>query len=469
MLSGIYDRCGIITAHLIDPLSELINTIIHIPNDSPNAIGFYYESNKIVTTALFNIYDNHPVSWMKMGSTMDMLLASPYLDKISYYPLILDNTEASKAILTKPFERKNMNKLEEKFRALVIETIGKNASSIQDKNTIYTHLLLKYANISGYDLNPITGYSLVNKVLMGLMGITSEDKINTSIISCPLIKTLKSIVINKAEYPSDIEANNYIHECRKEITTIAAIFVDLFTTNNSFRTKILSKNNGFNHPLLNLSPLFARETELLSYITSSLQKGEINNNMLNDIILDLGKERFTLGNYQVLPQSIQPQPILEVSTEVLSCTFQQEDILPETNPLIELGTYISHIADSFARSEILTINLGGIIASYNKLIASTNLSKIKVPHIGGTNTISRTGIITIPGESDFDHLIVPIDSKHIAIPMYNIDMKPLSDAQLMDILIYIDSLRTSDGTGNTRYINIQNEITHELALRRKNA
>ena len=58
-----------------------------------------------------------------------------------------------------------------------------------------------------------------------------------------------------------------------------------------------------------------------------------------------------------------------------------------------------------------------------------------------------------------------MNNKILMIPMINANLKLLSEEQLMDILIYLDSLRTSDGTGDTRFSHLQNEITYELSKR----
>ena len=44
--------------------------------------------------------------------------------------------------------------------------------------------------------------------------------------------------------------------------------------------------------------------------------------------------------------------------------------------------------------------------------------------------------------------------------------KRYSNQQLMDILIYIDSLRDSNGNGNNKYCKLQNDITYELTNRK---
>jgi hypothetical protein len=488
-IAHIYEKCGIITTCLTDPLSQLINKIMGLHEDDPNAIGFYYEAElhgvNRCTVILFNIYDNDPIPWLRLGYTMDLLLASPFVTKITYYPIATTPSDSSSSLLSRATMSKGINgnkmskKLEDMFRAVVVDTISTNAKAIHDKNISYTALLLKIAGITGEDADRltskiITGYSLVNRVLLTLMGIKSVDftKISSSIIPTPLLKKPISI-ISPRENGNENDIKYIIEESRREITKLVAIFVDLFTTHDIFRANILATRSSItltnkSSSPTNLDRLFVRENELVSHIVGGLQNGIISNTTLNDIIKDLSNERFSLGNYQSLPTSINPSKTIQVTSDNIMCTFQQPQSQTNIDPLRDLGIYITHLIDSFDNPEPLTINLGEILNIYNNAIKGTNLPKIPIPHID-THTLSRQSIVIIPGDIDREGLlnnenrIIP----SVAIPMYNGNLTSLSESQLLDILVYIDSLRDSDGTSDTRFANLQNEITHEIARRRK--
>jgi hypothetical protein len=655
----IRERCGIMTACLTDPLSQLINKIVGLSDDDPNAVGFYYETdlcgdNKCIVF-LFNTYDNDPIPWIKTEYTMDLLLSSPFITKIIYYPLSTEGIDSSSSLFfretmsygnstckdVKTFFHPFVNGLEEMFRKTVLETIDVNSKEVNDKNGSYMSLLLREIDIIDknaymFDGRIITGYSLVNNVLFTLMGIKHGDhvKISSNVVPCPLLKKSVSFMIpHKNASESDI--NYVIEESRCEITKLMAVSVDLFTTNHVFRSNVLSMRfNGKrcveidskSFPIA-LDSLFSRESELVAYVVGCLQNGIINNGILNDIIRDLGNERFklvnqiprypksVLGNYQSLPISINPREHICVMTDAMMCTFQQTQI--NTDPLRNLGVYISNIADSINKPGIITINLEEMITAYNNAIEGTNLPEISTYHnshqsgsqysrkniISEINTfnmnnvsgnkyaMSRQAIIAIPCKEDkvlsnyemeallpftadlttgcnkvasredslnlrsigkicdilgnsnikdvekmpsfwgsncdisdsrFTEILdkenkvlsagnillqdattadslnpqqiqrildilgneggtdAPVNSKYIQIPVYedkenkilstgNIlgNLSMLSEEQLLDILVYIDSLRDTDGTGNTRFANFQNEITYELARRRK--
>ena len=477
-IPSMHGKCGIMTVCLIDPLSQLINKISGNKDTDVNAVGLYYESElhgvKNCTVILFNTYDNAPVPWLRLGYTMDLLLASPFVTKITYYPIVTHESDIPGPLLSKNNMsiRSGRKRIEETFRTVVIQMIGNNARSILDKNISYTTLLLKIAGITGEEADRltntvVTGYSLINKVLLSLMGIEKADpvKINSSIIPCPLLK--QPITISAPQEPSNETDIKYIiEESRREITKLAAVFVDLFTTHDGFRTNVLNthmKKSGHT----NLDNLFTFETELITHVVGGLHNGIISNSSLNEVIQNLMSERFQLGNYQRLSMSVNPQSTIHVTNDNMICTFQQPSILFDNDPLRDIGAYISHITESFSNSEILTIDLGGLISAYNNTVAGTKINKILVPYIGGNHTLSRSAIVTIPGDPNSEHIKIPTDTKTIAIPMYNGNLTSLTESQLTDILVYIDSLRTNDGSGDTRFSNLQNEIIHELARRRR--
>jgi hypothetical protein len=470
---NIYGRCGIITACLVDPLSQLINKFSGLREDDMNAVGFYYEAefhgiNKM-TVILFNTYDNDPIPWLRLGYTMDLLLGSPFVTKIAFYPLVNSGPLLTRASIKSKTVK---TKLEETFRAIVIQTININANAIHDKNLSYTALLLRIAGITGEEVDRLigsimTGYSLVNKVLLTLMGIEKADlvKISSSIIPCPLLQQPITIT---APYESGHESDikYVIEESRREITKLVAVFVDLFTSHEMFRQNVLATRLSSEREKSDISKLLHCEEELITHMVDGIQNGVISNETLNELIKDLMNERFQLNNYQPLALSTRPLTEVKVIDETIMCTFQQPTSIQNTEPLQELGNYIQHLADCFENPQALTINLGTLISLYNDMIKGTSLNKVEFyPKNPGNHTMSRPAIITLPGQPNSETLTLPFSTDTIAIPMYNCNLTPFTDSQLLDVLVYIDSLRSSDGTHDTRFSTLQNEITHELAQR----
>lgn len=459
--TNIHECCGIITVSLCDPLSLLISKIMGLKEDDPNAVGFYYQSNiygtNEYTVTLFNVYDNDPIPWLRLGSTMDLLLSSPFITRITFYPLLTNKSESEGTLLSRAtMLRKRQDHMEEKFRVTVIEAISNNAKGLHDKHVSYTNLLLKLAGIEDVLTHkPVTGYTLINHVLLSLMKIPNEEISSSSIVPCPLLKAPISI---RASYDkvNDDELRFVVEESRREITKLVAIFVDLYTSHELFRTNILTlRTTG--KLSSNLDNLINIETELVSHVIGGLQTGILSNSTLNDIIKDLSKERISLGINQSLPVSLHPNKHVEVTNTTISCTFQQEDQPINTNPLRDLGIYLAHLVESFQTADKFTIDLNQIILSYNNTIQGTNLPMVVIPDTGTIASREVTAILC-----DYQNL----NEESQAIPMSNGNLTNLSEGQLNDLLVYIDSLRDSDGITNMRFANLQNQVTYELARRK---
>lgn len=511
-----YERCGIITACLTDPLSQFINKITGLKDSDHNSVGFYYHGElhgiNRCTVILFNIYDNDPVPWLRLGYTMDLLLASPFVTKITFYPIVTNQHGSllSRATLS-TVKHSREPKLEDMFRAVVIETINSNASAIHEKNVSYTALLLKIFGVTGGEADRlmdglITGYTLVNKVLLTLMGIKQSDlnKIGSSIVPCPLL--MKPVTISAPrETVSDNDIKYIVEESRREITKLVAVFVDLYTTHEIFRNNVLATRTSSSYSdYVNLTSLFSKETELITHVVSGIRNGIISNSTLNDIIYDLSNERFNLVNkipghiHQSLPMSTNPNKTVQIIMETPMCTFQDQSLNYNHHndynieSLRDLGIYLEHIIESFDNPEPLTINLGALIAAYNNAIRgipsldsstinilgnleypsrdSSNLStQSHSRNTGFSSTLSRHAVITMPNPTPLSSNTQKINNQQttISVPMYSGNLSVLTDQQLIDILVYIDSLRDSDGSGDTRFANLQNEITHELSRRRR--
>lgn len=403
-------QCGIIFVSLIDPLSQIISKITG--SKDINAVGFYYMDamSKQYRVILYNTYNNSPVSWMKLGCSKDVLSDSPFITKIVYYPYASNDID---------------------FRASVIKTITEN--KVSDN---YSLLLLKCARLlEEKDENFDTGYTLVNTVL--------EQK---DILLCSLPPvTITSIPIK----PSDEDIEYIVKQSRKEITNLFATFIDLFTTNRSFNLNVL-RLNIFNPKLLSL------EDQLLSYLTTGFENGIISSYSVNVIIKNLNEERF--GHGKLLPLIVGPKDV-HITDDDIPCTFQFEPSQINVDPLEDLGIYIKHIVNSLEDPAVTSINLNDIISCYNNLTQNTTLSKIDYP----TKIISKEAIITTSNED----ISISVNSKTVPLTMFNGNLSRLTDSQLTDILVYIDSLRDNRGSGDSKFSNLQNKIVHELALRHK--
>ncbi len=237
--------------------------------------------------------------------------------------------------------------------------------------------------------------------------------------------------------------------------------MDLLTTSTSFYRAIKEKELGDFQ--IDLTNLFNREQQLINFMVSSIQGGLISNNELNNSINQLTKERIILGNYEALAMSIHPATNVEITDQEIMCSFQQPPI-NNTNSLRDLGAYLSHLVQSFEKQEPLIINLTSIVTAYNLAVQNSILPSVLIPTNDKKYTISRSAVVTLIEDLSISSLSIP--EQNIAIPIMGANLVILTETQLTAILIYIDSLREPEGTSDTRFVHLQNEIVRELARRR---
>lgn len=349
-----YGQCGILTAVLTDPLSQLINKITRTDvTYKPNSIGFYYNQQGKYKIILFNTYDNYEVPWLKK-CTLDLLLSCPFTERITLYPI--ESSVFSK--FSKTVEK-------------IIQTSYKH-----DKSTIYTMLLLNFVTGQEYK-NIETGYSLVNKCLLSLMNVSCNDMSDLidNIITCELIQ--KEIILYSTKSSLDYEEikTQVQKENSKELIKISASFMDLFLNSSCFQQRIITL---------------------------------------------IGQEK-------------------------------QEELKPQSSnnqSLVKLGNFIKAILYNYENGEDIIINVNDLIAIYNDLNSGSN-----DPIQSSIELVSKNSVVILP-KSNKD-----IKPKSIIIPMFPSNLGNLTEEQLIDMLIYIDSLK------DTRFSWLQNKIITELARR----
>ncbi len=423
---SIYGRYGIITAHLIDPLYQIINKISGGCDNDYNSIGFYYINNlNQYVVILLDIYDACPIYWMHNDYPMHKILISPFISKINCYQIIDNNllsTENSKtshifnnSILSLSFQGKKdpdlflptensktiqkRSVLEEYFQRLVKKIVN----SINNKN--YSSLLLKFITNEN---KSIMGYNLVNKVLLKLMGKKNimDNQLHKSIISHHLLKNPVTVSVSVNDI--DINTKFIIDKCQCEINKFMTSFTQLFITHKIFRANIL------------------------------------------DVKLNI------------------PQIITEtINTEIINTeTTNKKSINVDINHINDLGTQINNIISLIVQSKDIEQNIiiKNIILSYNNIIHGTNITKLEVPetndipiHLVQSNNRSQLDLIN----SNY------LNSNNISLSINDNNLTSISNEKLLDTLIYIDSMRDTNGIADNKFYHLQNEITYELAKRRQ--
>ena len=335
-------RFGIITVRLTDPLSIIIDQLLSIKEEEPNAVGFYFTINNSKNIALFNSYDGQLVKWISDQYTLTKIIASPFVTKIKCYPLI----ETSSLIIN------DNTLLEKRFIDIVQGLIiaAKFSISMSDFSFIFS----------------ARSDCLINKVLSYLTGEKPEH-----FTDCSLIK-------------------NY----------------------SSYNKKLLLNYNE-------------------EYITDICQN-EIDK--LKEYLLN------HCDNRKMIDLSVFP------SSKITS------------NHLINLHYYLSQIIKCNNR-ETQELAFKNIVALFNDIVTETDIPQITIPK--EITSFLRPKII-------LSHQSLHELTDNILFNStcdYQNNLTILSNEQLLDLLIYIDSLRDSTGLTDIRFAKLQNEITFELANR----
>ena len=239
--------------------------------------------------------------------------------------------------------------------------------------------------------------------------------------------------------------NDIINEdIKKELSKLLIVFIDLFINNLDFQYKILSYEN---NEIIDFKNYLKKDSNLINYISNSISKGFININSINNLINNIKEERINLGNNELIK-------LIELDKNKNNIKIINNILEPLNNniqvdPIFNFKCYLENIIENLNKEII--IDLKELIEYFNKL---SNL-KIELPKYNKTKTKKIT--LIIPNNTlNTNDIIVTSDN-----------LKILNDQELTDILIYIDSLRDSNGNTNNKFNSIENKIIQELGIRNR--
>lgn len=313
-----------------------------------------------------------------------------------------------------------------------------------------------------------------------------------------MAKILSSRFINKMTcYPIDDKHHNTnfqlvsntqngnLEENFIYLVTGLTIFHQKKRNYNSLLLKIVGNNEKLGYNLINkiLCSLNKTSYDNISYINGIMKCSLIKNSVSfnaktfisniddNNIVILINKEirRLTnsfvklLNNHKSFAASITVDLSLfslELNENKSSKSNNDDQIIIESLIMKNLGRYLNQIINSETKSE-QGLAIKNTIITYNNLISDANLPSIEISD--KINILLKPDII-FPHSSNFD--IISTISNNISSENKS-DLNELSDMQLFDILIYIDSLRDTSGLMDNRFSSVQNEITRELSLRHR--
>lgn len=513
---------GIISLKLTDPLSLLLDKITNNVAKA-NAVGFYYNND----VKIFNVYDNYPISWLHpvdvtrdgplgpiglrsltrlgSGTTLQYLIKSNYVKKITCYCMgkkeqstqtdsvagwkSSKSTQASRVSpgpraelaskstpldlgksLTQQTSKPNIftdtgyaqfSQFKSKKNAAQTVTYSKFNTAISNVITLNNKLVNKISkgNIFEHILTDpyssplsITGYSLVNAVLSILFdnnkqNYDSDDDLENKLytanrkeLSKLLLVTPKSI--NTTTSP-DRKKDTDIHDLiLDDLNILAASFVKIFLSNEHFRTAILNQASDDDI-------IFQTEYDLVNAIINSTRNGTVDTIAFNTIINRLSRQR---------------SKILPTFEETKYIKISNDEQMLDHDSLKQLGQQLQQLVYSCNTNSNAIVDLGALISTYNNAVSGTNIEKVVLQSFGTQCTVSKSAVLTFPGDGQIS-VSIPIQDQSFMIPMYNPNLKPYTDNELCSMLLYLDSMRANNGKYDNRYTALQNEIVKELGSR----
>jgi hypothetical protein len=451
--------CGIIRASLRDPVSELldkitryntrdtINTVsTHYPLDHKisaikdiyNAIGIYYEKADDYVVYLFSVYD--------CDNYIDF--TNNNLTDITDCPLISN-------IICHPAE----------FNAeLFVKTANQEIKKAMKVNAVYQNYECLLLDSLGLEYNNkwLTGFDMVNSILRRLTGgkysISQDNIAIRSPIGPPVkIKDIGTEGIGTegigtlgAEGIGTVELK-ITDPMRRRLTVLAAVALNLYTDHHEFNHVILHT--------LDYPTLLQGEEELVQFVNDSVSN-----------------RLFSLADYNHVIQRADPfHTNIKLGNDAIRLTAESVKHLSLNNGKTTnaLGTYLQELVACYQQKQEIVIHLDVLINYYNDMVKPP--LQIEIPDC---NVDSKSGIVTlnkmpsVPTHlimKDMDMMNDMMDSEISMINMDYTDWQKLSKQQLIDLLIYIDSLGSVDENKENvysyRFIRLQNEIAKELSSR----
>lgn len=295
-----------------------------------------------------------------------------------------------------------------------------------------------------------------------------------NILSSPYIKNITCYSMNlpsRTLFNSPNKNNQILEEKFSNIVNGILIGADKNRDYNFLLLKVMKHKikSGYNLinkvlSLLSKNPIILPNFETHELITNKISFN-INNGFINDIndsnILDIcNKEIYKLNKRFNKLFSNNREFASSIDLSSIPLSLDNISSIDTTNYGIKnIGNYLSQLVNSTNKNE-QALAIKNMTITYNNLILGTNLKMINLPE--KINSLLEPNIIDV--NSEISEIISVIN---ININSYHeTDLKPLSAKQLFDILIYIDSLRDTNGTTDTRFSGIQNLIVKELSRRK---
>jgi hypothetical protein len=407
-------REGIIFLKLIDPFSKFISHYLGL--EDSNTIGYYFHNEEnICYVYLFNIFSANVIYLNNGIFTLENIMSIAV--DIILYPINFDKN-ISYPILHKKDLLKN-NSFNNIDRNVFLHLINEDIKKFSPLD--YNFLFQEKENKDGYSIINSLLYKLKNK----------PDKIKCHKLSHhSIFKSPIQLKSNHSRCDQDI-----IDKSKIEINKFLAVMIEKDDIDNLFTKNRL---------------LYSRDKvlELINKINNSLEKGYINKQELIDDINEVNKK---------LKIFIEIPDIKHEKIDVInySYSFVNNEIYVE-KIISKISNYLKSLVQLFdSQEDIPLINLSYIINNFNKFLLLKKYPENYMIIYDNTKEKIKHFIV----ENEYQKIQI---SDTIIITVSEPNLDKLTKEQLLECLVYIDSLRSDDNIQDKKYCVLQNKIIEHL-------
>lgn len=431
---------GIITIVFEDSVSGLILLSSLYPH---SAVGFVYEGeDNVERVYLYYTIDGTVVTFAKDVALSD-ILNHILLRSVSIYDISVKKWKAmgyrGDIDATMSIDRLNDYDQTGKVNRVVYDSF---ISSINDRSST---------------IRIFNGYSIVNRIIRDIWGIERSHEDN-DILKPPFL--VRRIITDNNQTTSDNKLfYSYLSDQQESESDLTII-----------------QRNRNNQPTVQYG----------NFLDGNNSKGVISNIIISFIEAYMKNRRFrshviSLSNPPVqklyVPREITLDDAIDKvisSRDSLSC--DQETKLVEglaqlflgerhhmirrmKNPMADIDSVIASVVDAMTDGGIPTLDVGRLVKGYNEI---AKISECPVINIDNNNIPSSSGVFTVRRDNIIN---IKLKSGDISIiPSHQCDLSIYNRNELIEILRYLDSIRSSDD----RFIGIQNMIVDTLAIKNVN-
>jgi hypothetical protein len=406
-----YKKFGIVRVLLTDLITLTTDYLLGNFDKKYNSVGIYINTEHMKKFFLFNIYDESKISWVE-NLDFKKLFHSNLVKKISFTPIHI----------------KNEKKLLEQ-----IEILNQIKTCYDYKKNIFEKLL-KSKFLNQPFIVEKSGYTQVNtflkKITKNKIITIHNDKLSN------FISMENSFTMKFESFFSKILNIFKDEETYTIYKNLIETFFKLSVTNTIFGFSIIKE-------LTNQNQL--NKNKILKNLIDSINSESIDSDFINNSIKYYNDK------------NLNQIDLININNKKINIKSEIER-KNKKDKFSELKNFILDLERNYHKNESQIINIINLVEIYN----SISEDKIKLENEEKTDFLScyltKQKLLKISISEDENIKILLFENR---------DFSKFTKEELINILINIDSLRSSNGENNFIFNKLQKNIIHELSDREK--